>query len=31
MVHYVRSLAKKDGGAEKDMEKDAAAGSPPKS
>ena len=29
MVHYVRSLAKKDGGAEKDGEKDGAA--PPKS
>ena len=30
MVHYVRSLAKKDGGAEKEGEKDAA-GAPPKS
>ena len=31
MVHYVRLLAKKDGSADKDMEKDAAAGAPPKS
>ena len=30
MVHYVRSLGKKDGGAEKDGEKEAA-GAPPKS
>jgi mono/diheme cytochrome c family protein len=29
MVHYVRSLGKKDGGADKEVEKDAAA--PPKS
>jgi len=31
MVHYVRSLAKKDGSAEKEVEKDGAAGTPPRS
>jgi mono/diheme cytochrome c family protein len=31
LVHYVRSLAKKNGGAEKEGEKDAAAATPPKS